>query len=216
MNRYFILLALFLGSVLLNSCSKSEKDFIDNKEAISETKSTKKDINITDVIYRTHTGVPENLRRNNPLRSIGSNTFPDYDYQQVYEATLGDNSAYVIPKKNSTTEFQVVAYKKDFGVSSILSMDIRENGGKKVVTLMDEKGTLLFSFEVKKDGEYKVISANENYDTMRASTGAWICGMGLGIVGGMWGTVVGMVNPLAGMAVGLAYTALSIWACDGA
>lgn len=49
----------------------------------------------------------------------------------------------------------------------------------------------------------------------KASAAAWGCGMGLGTAGAILGTAIGVACPPAGFAVSLAYSAFTIWACDG-
>ena len=42
----------------------------------------------------------------------------------------------------------------------------------------------------------------------------WLCGMSMGVVGGIWSAAAGAVTLGAGFIVGMGFTALSIWVCS--
>lgn len=42
----------------------------------------------------------------------------------------------------------------------------------------------------------------------------WLCGMSMGVVGGIWATAIGVASAGVGFIVGLGFTGLSIWVCN--
>lgn len=207
-----------LGVFGLVSCQKDEVRSSLEKESRAEQSSKKrKDIYLSDLSILSKKNIPKEFFRRDGLRAFNSSYYARYDFSHVIglQNTETGNTAYIIPKLGEPNVYLAVAYNQDFGVTSVVKMSYTKDDskGEYVVNICDEGGVSLFNFSTDLKS-YKVLKSNANYDSLRAGGYAWACGLSLGAVGGMWGTVVGMVNPLAGLAVGMAYTALSIWACD--
>lgn len=122
-----------------------------------------------------------------------------------------------VPSTHTPGSYLVMLREGDY-IKSLCLMDyVFDSPTQASVTFRTDTGEVLFECTYSANDNtlrLKDVSQDLNSTLLRsASSAAWGCGLSLGAVGGMWATVVGMACPVAGFAVGMAYTAFSIWAC---
>lgn len=141
----------------------------------------------------------------------------DFSNSSVLTSPSRITSIASIPSENEG-EYLILRVDRELGITSVNTMSCVTVDDVTTFSFQNEVGEEIFSaaFNTTED-TFTLLSVApeiENAGFLRASAAQWGCGMSLGVVGGMWGTVIGMACPPAGFAVGLAYTAFSIWACD--
>lgn len=142
----------------------------------------------------------------------------DFGKTRAISEQNGSREVALVPSSEQDGEFLAV-FKSQSDIVGVNVVDYKDNGnGIHTMDFKGETGKTLFSMKYNFNQNtisVTYVDSSLGY-TLRAPSGAaWGCGLSLGAVGGMWGTVIGVINPIAGFAVGMAYSAFAIWACDG-
>ena len=217
MNTKRMLIALFLV-IGLGSCEKSSDLMKETTTEMKGSLAAKKDIDFRGVEFSQANA--EQIRAEiEDFFSLSSDggALSEYDLRNALFMENSDGRAvYAIPHVSQKGKFLIISYIEGAGVMNVCHMSYQiGHDGNYTVKVSDVADEDLFTFKSDLDA-YKVVSVNDEAGVLKRgpSAEAWGCGMALGAVGTMWGTVVGMACAPAGIAVGLAYAAFSIWACD--
>ena len=214
---YLSLLTSFVTLILLG-CSSKDKEILQDVENMT----TKKEVNFS-IIDCTNLRSSLDEFANSHLKSTGvSTSFDDYDFSEtaVLKFNSKDKAIYAVPKKENQTEF--ISFVQDQGITTAANIiKILEKNEDKIffeyASIVGQGGVLLKGYiDIKLNTvELTFVDESLNGNTLKASAAGLGCNLGLWGAGASWGYAVGLINPVAGIAVGLAYTVAAYYACDG-
>lgn len=202
---------LMLG-VSFSSCNNRIQSEIEGNKTMN------KDVSF-EISDQSSLKEPLSYYLNSYLRSGDTNVVYLNDYDLKKTETIVDlnsnKKTYAVPSLIQDGKYLAFSQIGD-DITSFLNLEIeqaKDNTYKAIVK--DEFGNFLFSGNLDpQKNQFTLTEKSPNLNTnLRASASHWGCSIGFWGAGTIVGYSIGLINPIAGLAVGFAYHVLGDWAC---
>ncbi|MDD7455920.1 MAG: hypothetical protein PUK70_06725 [Bacteroidales bacterium] len=196
--KHFFAAMAALTIVSFVSCEQTTKDVPTMSNLIELTPiSSSNGTRVTEVTEVTEVAetFSEGYLCSSPTSDIRAEIFVNSDYDKALANVLAEDGS--------------VAFSVSFVIDSLLTST------SCLFTAYNELNEPVMSGIYNPGEDYIEIIDNYGNDVVtRASARQWVCGIGIGICGGIWSAAFGAVSLGAGFVVGMSFTALSIATCS--
>lgn len=232
MKKTLLLIATIAIAILAATIVSCKKEIAQDNEYLCNNHESTEVSREGEVLSSRGSSNPPPIFTINVLDSLELLTkFEDYDFPSYRrDTTDGNDIVYIIPNKyfedfdylyvicdheGGVTVWELIVPDGDQGYNYFYQ------GNPCYFTFYDfDTGiTLISGYGDYFNDAITVTYYNSTYfngDRQQGTGGnkPWLCGMSMGVVGGIWSAAAGLVTLGAGFIVGLGFTALGIWVCN--